>query len=147
MKRAGLWVVFLAGWLGGAAWPGAVGAVGAEVSVVGPRMRTQASWYGAGHHGLRMANGAWFDCEGMTCASWDYELGTRLRVRRWGVVEGGWVVVVVTDRGPARRLWAAGRRLDLARGAFRRLGPLRAGLLEVEVEELSVGALKPKKKG
>jgi rare lipoprotein A (peptidoglycan hydrolase) len=41
--------------------------------------------------------------------------------------------VEVTDRGPAKRLYRQGRKLDLSRAAFERIGKLSDGLLEVEI--------------
>lgn len=98
-----------------------------------PGFAVETSWYGAECAGRLMANGKPFDPEAMTCASWDYPLGTKLRVSHGGRS----VVVVVTDRGPARRLYAQGRTLDLSRAAFRKLGSLKAGLLEVNIERVN----------
>ena len=39
-----------------------------------------ASWYGKQHQGKKMANGQRFDRRKMTAASWDFPLGTTLRV-------------------------------------------------------------------
>lgn len=86
-----------------------------------------ASWYGDECKGKPMANGKPFDPEAMTCASWHYPFGTRLRVTHGDRS----VVVTVTDRGPARRL---NREIDLSRAAFARLADTRRGLIEVKVE-------------
>lgn len=90
----------------------------------------ESSWYGDECAGKPMANGKPFDPAAMTCASWDYPLGTKLRVTH----NDKSIIVTVTDRGPAKRLYAKGRKLDLSREAFRRLAPLRLGLIEVSVE-------------
>lgn len=95
-----------------------------------PAAADVASWYGDELRGRKMANGKPFDPDALTCASWFYPLGARLRVTR-GSQE---VTVLVTDRGPARRLVAQGRTLDLSQAAFRRLAPLRVGLIDVNVE-------------
>lgn len=87
-----------------------------------------ASWYGESHRGRPMANTRPFDPDALTCASWFHPLGTRLRV----VAGDRSVAVTVTDRGPDRRLLAT-RQLDLSRAAFRRLAPLREGLVTVAV--------------
>jgi rare lipoprotein A len=98
--------------------------------------RTQtltASYYGEECHGKLMANGKRFDCRALTCASWDYPLGTHLRVNV------GWhaVTVEVTDRGPAKRLLSS-RQIDLSKGSWVALGlDLRAGLARVQVTQLS----------
>jgi len=46
------------------------------------------------------------------------------------------VIVTVTDRGPAKRLYNKGRRLDLSRAAFQKLSPLSAGLIRVRLYKL-----------
>ena len=92
-----------------------------------------ASWYGAAYQGKPMANGRPFDRHALTCASWDYPLGTRLKVA--SRASGMAVIVIVTDRGPAKRLLTT-RRLDLSEAAFSRLAPLSNGLVTVTVTEL-----------
>jgi len=77
-----------------------------------------------------MANGKRLDDQAFTCASWDYPFGTRLRVES----AGRSVIVVVTDRGPAKRLYRQGRIIDLSKAAFSELGSLKAGILSVTVE-------------
>ncbi len=97
---------------------------------------TIASWYNTPG---KMADGREFNPKAMTCASWDYPLGTRLKV--WGVhgtPELGPIVVEVTDRGPAKRLYDKGRHLDLSPEAFRFLAPLSQGLVEVAILPLSI---------
>lgn len=90
----------------------------------------QASWYGEDLRGRLMANGHAFDPDAFTCASWFFPLGTRLRVTG----NGRSVIVVVTDRGPSKKLVAKGRTIDLSAAAFRELAPLREGLVNVNVE-------------
>lgn len=78
-----------------------------------------------------MANGKQYDPGRLSCASWDWPLGTRLIVR--AVVSGREVVVINTDR-TAKRF--AGKRIDLSRGAFLKIGDLATALLkEIEGEE------------
>ena len=89
---------------------------------------TVTSWYGEEVEGY-MANQEWFDPNALTCASWDYPLGTLLLVTERQSKRS--VLVEVTDRGPAKRLHRKGRRLDLSRGAFSRIGDLSKGLLAV----------------
>lgn len=78
-------------------------------------------------------------------ASWEVPLGTVLTVCRHRKVpvendrvQGRpCVTVEVTDRGPAKRLVAQGRRLDLSRQAFQAVcGDLRQGVCEVEIAEV-----------
>lgn len=90
-----------------------------------------ASWEGEEDRGKTMASGEKFNPDRYTCASWDYPLGTMLRIS----VNGKTVAVVVTDRGPAKRLLGT-RQLDLSRAAFRALAPLKQGLVQVTVEVL-----------
>jgi len=89
-----------------------------------------ASFYHDRHEGRVMANGERFTQSALTCASNRWPLGTKLRIRH-GIRE---VVVTVTDRGPRNDL---NRVVDLSKTAFRRLGPLKAGLLTVEVKVIS----------
>ena len=101
---------------------------------------TQASWYSrkecisAKNPNALMANGQPLDDGALTCASWDYSFGTKLRVRRPD--NGHSVVVTVTDRGPAKRLYKDGRTLDLSRRAFLTLAPLEVGVIKVTVEKI-----------
>lgn len=88
-----------------------------------------ASWYGEPHRGKLQANGKPFNPDALTCASWDYPLGTRLKVS----LGSRSVIVTVTDRGPAKRL---NRAIDLSRAAFARLADPDAGLIQVTIEKL-----------
>jgi rare lipoprotein A len=95
-------------------------------------MLTMASWYGAECAGKPMAGGGPFNPAALTCASWDYSFGTRLAVTHGTNV----VVVTCTDRGPAKRLCAQGRRLDLSRAAFAALAPIEQGVIKVKIERI-----------
>jgi rare lipoprotein A len=88
-----------------------------------------ASWYGEKHRGLLMANGQPFDPDKLTAASWFYDLGTKVVVTH----ENRSVIVEITDRGPARLLLKAGRKIDLSRAAFAKLADPDLGLIEVTV--------------
>lgn len=94
--------------------------------------RGKAAYYGENYRGHRMANGAQFDPDARTCASFAYPLGAVLRVR--SLLTGRSVVVTVTDRGPALRL---NRLIDLSARAFGEIAPHRQGVIEVEVELLA----------
>lgn len=76
-----------------------------------------------------MANGKEFKDDGLTCASWDYKLGTYIRVRN--NANGKSVVVKVTDR-TARRF--KGKRVDLSKGAFSQIASCKQGIVPVSVE-------------
>jgi hypothetical protein len=89
-----------------------------------------ASWYGAECHGKLMANGKPFDKNALTAASWNYPLGTKVRVT-YGSRS---VVVTITDRGPAKRL---NRVIDLSEAAFNSLVETRRGLINVSVDACS----------
>lgn len=76
-----------------------------------------ASFYGSGR---RTATGERFRPWGLTAASWEYRLGTRITVRN--PRNGRSCSIRVNDRGPngvARRM---GAKIDLALGAARCLG-------------------------
>lgn len=86
-----------------------------------------ASWYGEEHRGKLMANGKPFNPDALTCASWHYPFGTRLKVQHGSRT----VIVTVTDRGPHKRL---NRAIDLSESAFRQLANPRKGLIKVKIE-------------
>src|SRR3990167_10303378 len=98
-----------------------------------------ASWYSRasclreGTSGM-MANGKELDDEKLTCAIWDYRFGTILLVTN--LSNGKSVKVEVTDRGPAKRLVAKGRIIDLSVAAFAKLDKLSKGLIRVSVEKV-----------
>lgn len=63
------------------------------------------------------------------CASWHYPFGTRLRVTN--AQNSKSVLVVVLDRGPAKRL---GRVCDLCTSAFKKIGDTKQGLIKIKAE-------------
>jgi rare lipoprotein A len=92
----------------------------------------RTSFYGEECRGKPMAwKGKPFNPDALTCASWFYPFGTKLRVS----CGKRSVVVTVTDRGPAKRLLDT-RQLDLSAAAFAALAPLAAGVISVHVERL-----------
>ena len=90
-----------------------------------------ASYYSYECAKLPMANGRPFDPEKRTCASWFYGFGTVLSVR--SLDTGHITYVVVTDRGPNKRLVKKGRVIDLSRRAFEDICDLEKGLTRVIV--------------
>ncbi len=88
--------------------------------------RGKASWYGAECAGKLMANGKPFDPTKLTCASYNYPFGAKLQVT-YGNKS---VIVVVTDRGPNKRL---GRAIDLSAAAFAKLADPKLGVIHVEI--------------
>lgn len=91
-----------------------------------------ASFYGKSHEGKTMANGEPFNPRALTCASWSFPLGTTVVVGH----NDKSVVVRVTDRGPARRLVAKGRVIDLSEKAFASLASTNLGLINVTIQKL-----------
>lgn len=65
-------------------------------------------------------------------ATWDYPLGTTVRVTH-GTKS---LNAIVLDRGPARRLVRDGRRWDLSRALFAALAPLEEGVIPVTVSRI-----------
>jgi len=90
-----------------------------------------ASYYSYECAALPMANGRPFDPEKRTCASWFYPFGTVLKVK--SLDTGRSTEVIVTDRGPNKRLVRQGRIIDLSRRAFEDICDLRKGLTRVTV--------------
>ncbi len=76
-----------------------------------------ASWYASGK---RTATGEVFDANGNTAAARTWPLGTHLTVTN--PRNGRTITVRVNDTGPWGIAYRMGARLDLARGAARRLG-------------------------
>jgi len=89
-----------------------------------------ASWYGPGFHGQPTANGESYDQNALTAAHPTLPLGTRVEVTNLDT--GKSVQVRINDRGPFVR----GRKIDLSRGAARKLGMLRPGLSRVRIRPL-----------
>ena len=79
-----------------------------------------------------MACGKELQDDQLRCASWDYPFGVVLMVTN--LQNGKQVKVVVSDRGPAKRLYRLGRKIDLSKAAFRALtGDLRRGIIPVKI--------------
>jgi len=79
-----------------------------------------------------MANGEVFDDEKFTCASWDYNFGTLLRVTNKKNDRS--VRVRVTDRGPSKELYRMGRVIDLSAGAFSEIADLEQGIANISIK-------------
>lgn len=95
-----------------------------------------ASWYSVescrreGTSGI-MSNGKELKNEDMVCASWDYPFQTILRITN--ITNGRSVEVVVSDRGPAKRLYKKGRVIDLSKGAFAKIANLKQGVIPIKI--------------
>ncbi len=90
-----------------------------------------ASYYSYECADQPMANGKIFDPEKRTCASWFYDFDTMLMVK--SLDTGRTTEVVVTDRGPNKRLVKKGRIIDLSKRAFQDISSLEKGLTKVIV--------------
>ena len=96
-----------------------------------------ASWYGPGFHGNETASGEIFDQREMVAAHRSLPLGSVVRVTN--LENGRRVVLRVIDRGPYGRNYRKGTIIDVSRGAARRLGFIRDGLVSVRVEVVRLG--------
>jgi len=83
----------------------------------GGAQELMASYYSSGS---RTASGERFDANGNTAAARTFPMGKQLNIRN--PHNGKTVTIRINDRGPWGAAYAAGVRLDLARGAARRLG-------------------------
>lgn len=89
----------------------------------------RVTWYGDAERGKRMANGHPFNPEALTAASWNYPLGSRLKI----VYRRKSVLVEVTDRGGVRAFMQFGKTVDLSRAAFAQLAKPAVGTLRVKI--------------
>lgn len=102
-----------------------------ETGYVSAPVTGLASYYSYECAKKPMANGRAFDPEKRTCASWFYKFGTVLIVTCLDTKRS--TEVVVTDRGPNKRLVREGRIIDLSKRAFEDICELRKGLTNVSV--------------
>lgn len=117
------------------AGPGASGPGASDrAPPIGHLERGQASWYGDRFHGKKTASGERFDMRALTAAHRHLPFGARVRVTN--LENGRSVVVRINDRGPYGR----GRIIDVSKAAAERLGMLRAGVVRVTVEVLTLPA-------
>lgn len=99
----------------------------------------KASYYGGKHHGRVTASGEVFDKNILTCASTkEFKFGDVLEVTN--VDNGKSVIVKVNDRGAFAKY---GRTLDLSEEAFRRIAPLRQGIVKVKIKKVEKDLYKP----
>jgi peptidoglycan lytic transglycosylase len=94
---------------------------------VGRTVKGRASWYGDYFHGKKTASGEKYNMYNLTAASKTLPFGTIVRVKN--LDNGKSVKVKINDRGP----YVQGRMIDLSRAAFKKIAPLGAGVLKVEV--------------
>lgn len=100
----------------------------------------EASYYADSLAGNPTATGEVYDPRYFTAAHRSLPFGTIVRVTRVGTRD--WVLVRVNDRGPFA---SDSRILDLSKAAARRLGMLRAGVVQVRVEVLELGRRRPRR--
>lgn len=100
----------------------------------------KASWYGK--RGEKTASGERVNPDALTGAHRTLPFNSVVKVTN--VKTGKNVVVRITDRGPFIR----GRIIDLTKAAFRRIAPLKQGVVEVRVDIIKISKKKtpPRKK-
>ena len=94
-----------------------------------------ASWYGPGFHGEETASGEIFDQRELVAAHRTLPFGSVVRVTN--LENGRRVTLRVIDRGPYGRNFRKGTVIDVSRGAARRLGFIRAGIVRVRLDVMS----------
>lgn len=95
---------------------------------LGFRETGQASFYAMKYHSRKTASGERLDQQALTAAHRTLPFGTRVNVTN--LKNGKSVTVRINDRGP----FVKGRIIDLTRAAFRKIGPIEAGLIDVRIE-------------
>ena len=101
-----------------------------------------ASWYGSEQQGRLTADGETYNMHELTAAHRHIPFGSIVRVTNR--LNGRSVDVRINDRGP----WGDGDRIiDVSSAAADILNMKGAGLVPVEIEILSVGALRYEKRG
>lgn len=104
----------------------------------GFKQRGKASWYGKKFHGYHTSNGEVYDMYAMTAAHKNLPLPTYLKVTN--VRNGKVVVVRVNDRGP----FHGDRIIDLSYAAAAKLGLLKHGVGDVQIEAITAPIVLPK---
>lgn len=89
-----------------------------------------ASYYGKRFHGRKTASGERFDMHQFTAAHKKLPFGSRVRVTN--LHNNRSVVVTINDRGP----YSKKRIIDLSKAAAKRIGMIKAGIVNVRVEVL-----------
>lgn len=93
----------------------------------------KASWYGPGLNGNKTANGEIYDMYGMSAAHKKLPFGSIVVVTN--EENGKSVVVRINDRGP----FVSGRIIDMSYGSAYLLDMIRAGVVPVRVDIISLG--------
>ena len=90
----------------------------------------QASFYAMKYHGRKTASGERLSQQALTAAHRSLPFGTRVKVTNLKNQKS--VQVKINDRGP----FVKGRIIDLTQAAFKRIGPIEAGLIHVRIETI-----------
>ena len=94
-----------------------------------PQVQTgKASYYADKFHGRKTASGELYDRNKLTCAHRTLPFGTMCKVTN--IANGKSVQVRVNDRGP----FSKHRIVDLSARAFKLIGDVSAGILDVKLE-------------
>ena len=109
----------------------------ARLNPTGDVQHGLASYYGPGFHGRATASGRIFDQRQMVAAHRTLPLGSVIRVTN--LENGRRVTLRVIDRGPYGRNFRKGTVVDVSRGAARRLGMIKDGLVKVRIEVRRLG--------
>ena len=102
---------------------------------IASQIPTKASWYSNQDAGPITASGERFHDQELTAASWDWPFGTCLQVQNQANQKT--VAVRINDRGPAKRLYQEGRKIDLSIGAFERIADPKEGIIRVKISKTS----------
>lgn len=102
-------------------------------------VKGEASYYAEEYNGRAMANGQPFDASKMTLATYEFPLGTRVKITYISKLgRERFAYATVTDRGPAAwvREQYPTRKFDLSRALFKRLEAPHVGRIQVIVEAI-----------
>lgn len=99
-----------------------------------------ASYYAHQFHKKYTSNGELYDMDGISAAHQKIQFNSLVRVTN--KKNGKQIVVRINDRGP----FVKGRILDLSRGAARKLGMVRDGIVPIKLEVIRVGADGPRQR-
>ena len=107
-------------------------------------IQTEASWYGPGFQGRKMANGEIFNQNDLVAASPTLPFGTKVKITN--ISNSKSITVIIKDRGPykmdrngkvIRPLKPHPKRgFDLSKGAFSRIAPLKKGIIKIKATVL-----------
>ncbi|WP_261816846.1 septal ring lytic transglycosylase RlpA family protein [Vibrio gallicus] len=99
---------------------------------VGFKQKGKASWYGKKFHGHLTSNGETYDMYSMSAAHKTLPIPSYVKVTN--LDNGKTAIVRVNDRGPFHE----GRIIDLSYAAASKLGVIKTGVANVEVEHINV---------